>query len=100
MAGSGAGTFIFSPFSSSLVQRFGWRGCVQVMAGLCLLCSVCRVVMAPVRRVTSGRENRLVLVEIFKNIPFILFMIANIPRVMAIQCTYSYLPMVTSDDLK
>ena len=95
VCGSGAGTFIFAPLSSFLVQNYGWRGCNQVMAGLCLLCSVFGLVMAPVKKRQNGQKNKLIDLEIFKNIPFVLFMIGNIPTVMAVYCTYSYLPAVT-----
>merc|ERR1719318_1525606 len=94
VCGSGAGTFIFAPLSSFLVQNYGWRGCNQVMAGLCLLCSVLGLVMAPAQ---SGQKNKLIDSEIFKNIPFVLFMIGNIPTVMAVYCTYSYLPAMAAD---
>ena len=95
VCGSGAGTFIFAPLTSVLVQNYGWRGCNQVMAGFCLLCSLFGLVMAPVKRRQNRQNNKLIDFEIFKNIPFVLFMIGNIPTVMAVYCTYSYLPAVT-----
>ena len=69
------------------------------MAGLCFLCSVLGLVMAPAQRRQHGQKNKLIDFEIFKNIPFVLFMIGNIPTVMAVYCTYSYLPAVTNDSL-
>ena len=96
VCGSGAGTFIFAPLSSFLVQSYGWRGCNQVMAGLCLLCSVFGLVMVPVKRRSQAVEKtKLIDFEIFKNLPFVLYMVGQIPTVMAVYCTYSYIPSVT-----
>eukprot|EP00092_Neocalanus_flemingeri_P021648 GFUD01023481.1.p1 GENE.GFUD01023481.1~~GFUD01023481.1.p1 ORF type:complete len:462 (+),score=95.14 GFUD01023481.1:81-1388(+) len=93
VCGSGAGTFIFAPLASSLVQQYGWRGCNRVMAVFCLLCSVCGLVLAPVKTKNTVRQNtKLIDLEIFKNIPFVLVMIGNIPTVMAVYTTYAYLP--------
>lgn len=98
VCGSGAGTFIFAPLSSFLVQSYGWRGCNQVMAGLCLLCSVFGLVMVPVKRRSQAVEKtKLIDFEIFKNLPFVLYMVGQIPTVMAVYCTYSYIPSMATN---
>lgn len=93
VCGSGAGTFLFAPVTSTLVQQYGWRGCNRMMAVFCLLCSLFGLVMAPVKTKNQDRQKtKLIDVKIFKNIPFVLVMLGNIPTVMAVYTTYAYLP--------
>jgi len=95
VCGSGAGTFLFAPIAATLVQHYGWRGCNRVMAVFCLLCSAFGLVMAPVKSKNQSRQKtKLIDFQIFKNIPFVLVMIGNIPTVMAVYTTYAYLPPI------
>lgn len=38
VCGSGFGTFIFAPIISKLMEQFGWRGSMLILAGVVLLC--------------------------------------------------------------
>ena len=104
VCGSGVGTFLIAPLTSVLTESFGWRGCNQVMAALCVACSLCGLVMVPNKKrrvsVTNDSvepdhkaESRLGL---FSNISFILITIGNMPFVMGIYTSYTYLPAVSS----
>jgi len=94
VCGSGAGTFLLAPIAATLVENYGWRGCNRVMAVFCLLCSLFGLVMVPVktRRQQQREKTSFIDFKIFKNIPFILYTIANIPTLMAVYTTYAYLP--------
>jgi MFS family permease len=46
--GSGAGTIVFAPLVTTLEKSFGWQGCNQMLAGLCLLCALFGMAMKPV----------------------------------------------------
>ena len=95
VCGSGAGTFLFSPIAATLIQNYGWRGCNRVMAVFCLSCSLFGLVLVPVKTKDQKTKNtKLIDFKIFKNIPFDLVMIANIPTLMAVFTTYAYLPSV------
>ena len=45
---------------------------------------------------TGTNKTRLLDLEIFKNFPFILYTVANIPTVMGVYSLYSYLPAVSN----
>ena len=98
VCGSGAGTFLLAPIAATLVENYGWRGCNRVMAVFCLLCSLFGLVMVPVRTRTQQQREKTSFIDfkIFKNIPFILYTIANIPTLMAVYTTYAYLPSVST----
>ena len=40
VCGSGVGTFIFAPFATYLLDKYGWRGANIIFAALCLQCAV------------------------------------------------------------
>ena len=95
MSGSGVGTFLFAPIVAKLVEQYGWRGSNRVMAVFCLLCSLFGLVMVPVKAKSKQTEKtKLIDFKIFKNAPFVLVSIANIPTLMAVYTTYAYLPSV------
>lgn len=45
VAGSGIGTFIFAPFTQYLIDNWGWRGTLIILAGIFLNMSVCGSLM-------------------------------------------------------
>jgi len=100
VCGSGAGTFLFAPIASHLISNYGWRGCNRVMAAFCLLCSILGLVMAPnVQRQRNSsnnqiREKKLIDVGILKNVPFLLYILSNIPTLMGVYTLFSYLPAI------
>ena len=100
VCGSGAGTFLFAPIASGLISSYGWRGSNRVMAVFCLLCSLLGLIMAPNtrRRRVRDLENKprkLIDLTILRDVPFLLYIISNIPTVMAVYCLYYYLPPVS-----
>ena len=100
VCGSGAGTFAFAPIASGLISSYGWRGSNRVMAAFCLLCSLLGLTMAPNtrRRQVRDREDKprkLIDLTILRDVPFLLYIISNIPTVMSVYCLYYYLPPVS-----
>ena len=100
VCGSGAGTLLFAPIASGLISSYGWRGSNRVMAVFCLLCSLLGLIMAPNtrRRRVRDLENKprkLIDLTILRDVPFLLYIISNIPTVMAVYCLYYYLPPVS-----
>ena len=101
VCGSGAGTFLFAPIASGLISSYGWRGSNRVMAAFCLLCSLLGLIMAPNTRRRQVRDledkpRKLIDLTILRDVPFLLYIISNIPTVMAVYCLYYYLPPVSS----
>ena len=104
MCGSGVGTFLLAPLSSILVDSYGWRGCNRVMAALCLACSFCGLVMVPKKRRISvandsdvSMETRASRCGLLSNLKLILIIIGNMPFVMGIYTSYTYLPAASKD---
>ena len=99
VCGSGAGTFAFAPIASALISSYGWRGSNRVMAAFCLLCSLLGIIMAPNtrRRVRDleDKPRKLIDLTILRDVPFLLYIISNIPTVMSVYCLYYYLPPVS-----
>lgn len=55
VAGSGLGTFIFSPLTDYLVREYGWRGALLLIAGLVLQCTTFGALFRPVEEDTSAK---------------------------------------------
>jgi len=103
VCGSGVGTFLLAPLTSSLCVSYGWRGSNRVMAALCLACSLCGLVMVPRKKrrqaETRGEEEQRPATShcgLFTNTSFLLIMLGNIPFVMAIYTSYTYLPALAA----
>ncbi|KAH3808105.1 hypothetical protein DPMN_136455 [Dreissena polymorpha] len=47
VSGSGIGTFIMSPLTSVLVQKYAWQGALIVQSGLLLHCVACGLLFLP-----------------------------------------------------
>jgi len=94
VCGSGAGTFVFAPLTAKLVDLYGWRGCNRIISAFCLLCSLLGLLMVPRHERTT--EQTKFNVGILKKPAFILFMLGNIPTVMATYATYTYLPVMAN----
>ena len=64
-----------------------------------LLCSLLGLVMAPnTRWQVRDREDKprkLIDLTILRDVPFLLYIISNIPTVMSVYCLYYYLPPVS-----
>jgi len=105
VCGSGVGTFLIAPLTALLSESFGWRGCNRVMAALCLACSVCGLVMVPNKRrpqvaAKDGGENKSSVshLGLCANASFLLVTIGNMPFVMAIYTSYTYLPALAAQN--
>ncbi|CAG2163567.1 unnamed protein product [Oppiella nova] len=57
VCGSGIGAFVLAPVTQLLVELFGWRGCVLILAGITLNCAVFSSLFRPVE--DTRYENRL-----------------------------------------
>ena len=106
VCGSGVGTFLIAPLTSSLAENYGWRDCNRVMSALCLACALCGLVMVPNRRKQGKKDDLSEDSSITSNSSslssnpcFWLVLLGNMPFVMAIYTSYTYLPAVkTSKD--
>ncbi|XP_052784920.1 monocarboxylate transporter 12-like isoform X2 [Mya arenaria] len=58
VSGTGIGTFIFSPVTSLLVQKYAWQGAILVHAGLLLNCIACGLVFLPHSLLALGHEQK------------------------------------------
>ncbi|XP_018011512.1 uncharacterized protein LOC108668771 isoform X2 [Hyalella azteca] len=60
VAGSGIGTFIFAPFIQYLIENWGWRGSLIILAGVFLNMCVCGSLMRElpwIKKKASKRSN-------------------------------------------
>lgn len=46
-AGAGVGMLILSLLAAFLAEQYGWKGCLIIMAGVCLQCTLCGTLMRP-----------------------------------------------------
>ncbi|WAR15037.1 MOT9-like protein [Mya arenaria] len=58
VSGTGIGTFIFSPITSLLVQKYAWQGAILVHAGLLLNCIACGLVFLSLSPLGHGHEQK------------------------------------------
>ena len=58
VAGSGIGTFLFAPFIQHLIENFGWRGSLVILAGVFLNMSVCGMVMRDLEWTKKKSDKR------------------------------------------
>ena len=58
MCGGGLGTFIFAPLTQYLIEWYGWRGTLAIVAGLFLNMSVCGALMRDADGGASRRRRR------------------------------------------
>eukprot|EP00092_Neocalanus_flemingeri_P041880 GFUD01045614.1.p1 GENE.GFUD01045614.1~~GFUD01045614.1.p1 ORF type:complete len:717 (-),score=114.69 GFUD01045614.1:192-2342(-) len=57
VCGSGVGTFIFAPFATYLLDKYGWRGANIIFAALCLQCAVFGALMRPLSMTVLVEEE-------------------------------------------
>jgi len=57
VAGSGLGTFIFSPLTNHLIEEYGWRGGLLIIAALVFQCTTFGALFRPVEEVPSEEEK-------------------------------------------
>lgn len=60
MCGSGAGTFVMAPVCEALIQAFGWRKALIILALIILLCVICGAMFRPLESVeiTLSKEDQ------------------------------------------
>lgn len=108
VCGSGVGTFVYAPIASSLVQTLGWRGSIRVMSLTCVLGVLCGITMTtgPKSAVSKRRQNEdsedeeeqeeaeeeSSMLTVLRSPALLLVMVGNIPILMAVYTTYTYLP--------
>ena len=70
VCGSGIGTLIFAPLTRILLNNYGWKGTVLIMAALMLNCIVCGLLFRPVNdgnKEGETEQEMQLLSEISKN---------------------------------
>jgi MFS family permease len=55
VCGSGLGTFVFAPLTEYLIDEYGWRGAVMIIAGLVLNCAILGALFRPVPDVRESK---------------------------------------------
>ncbi|XP_054165081.1 monocarboxylate transporter 14-like [Oppia nitens] len=59
VCGSGIGNFVFAPATQLLVEYYGWRGCVLILAGITLNCAVFGSLFRPVEHLQNKSQKPL-----------------------------------------
>lgn len=61
VCGSGFGTFVFAPVISKLIEQFGWRGSILILAGVVLECVLFGALFRPLGedKDEDVKENQL-----------------------------------------
>lgn len=57
LCGSGIGTFIFAPVTQMLIEEYGWRGSIVILAGIFLNMGVCGLLMRDLEWTTLRRKK-------------------------------------------
>jgi MFS family permease len=55
VCGSGLGTFVFAPLTGYLIDEYGWRGAMLIIAGLVLNCAILGALFRPVPIVKESK---------------------------------------------
>ncbi|KAJ8723438.1 hypothetical protein PYW08_003350 [Mythimna loreyi] len=63
LCGSGVGVFVMSPFTSNIVEKFGWRYAVLVQAGMMLACILFGLTFRPIEPVHVVAEEETTPVD-------------------------------------
>ena len=76
--GSGVGTFVFAPLSVGLLDLYGWKGSMWIIAGIILNGVVCGATFSPfVNKSTElnkdQKKPKLMDWSLLKNPPFMVF---------------------------
>jgi len=58
VCGSGVGTFVIAPLTTWLLEQYGWRGTILMLAGLILNCAVFGSLFRPLEPVKSKRQRK------------------------------------------
>lgn len=111
--GSGAGAFLLAPFSQALLGYYNnsWEAPTRILAGLCLQCAVCGMMMRPLPKRPAASEpdaeeegrskdpNCLVAVfrsacspRLMTNKPFLLLCLCNLFATQGLYIPYMFLP--------
>ena len=53
MCGAGIGTFVIAPLGEILIETYSWRGAVWILAGICLNCVICGIILRPIRIINT-----------------------------------------------
>ena len=64
ICGSGIGAFIFGPLSELLLDTYGWKGALWIIAGICLNGVVVSALLRPVNTFDSNKPKALELPSI------------------------------------
>jgi MFS family permease len=59
VCGSGFGTFIFAPLTEFLIQKYGWRGALLIIAGIVFNCAIFGAMFRPLEA-PKKKNNRIV----------------------------------------
>ena len=68
LCGSGVGTFIFAPLCTYLINTFGWRQSLLILAGLILICGFLGIAYRPIKPIQvaideNPEKNKLLFAE-------------------------------------
>ena len=100
ICGSGIGTMVFAPFTRWLLDQYGWRGTLALLAALTLNCAACSVLfIPPVQtrkveevKVKTERKTLKIYLDLLKNVLFLLKVIAVALTSMAYFTCYIFIP--------
>lgn len=73
MCGSGVGTFLMAPLCEQLIQEFGWRTSLIVLALLILFCALCGAMFRPLKsvQITISETEQQTLENKEKTLPVV-----------------------------
>ena len=76
--GSGVGTFVFAPLSVGLLDLYGWKGSMWIIAGIILNGVVCGATFCPFENKSTEidkeyKKPKLMDWSLLKNPPFMVF---------------------------
>ncbi|XP_017768067.1 PREDICTED: monocarboxylate transporter 12 [Nicrophorus vespilloides] len=63
VCGSGFGTFIFAPLITILLEAYGWRGAMLIIAAIVLTCTVFGILFKPLKATEILSENDVIILK-------------------------------------
>ncbi len=85
--GSGVGTFVFNPMTLSLIDIYGWKGCMLILSGIVLNGVVIGATFRSIPTITDQpgegddaqprKKQKLIDLSLLTNIPFIVFSLSS-----------------------
>jgi len=95
-SGSGVGAIVLPFLIQNVSTTYGWSFVPRLLAGLCFICIPLSFFMRKPTEETVEKQNSREQSSNLKHTSFILFLIANLPAIMAQYIIFAFLPKLSA----